>query len=215
MLNLRKLFLFFSLSEFLCFEFDINFSPSFTNFFDYQISRSNYRSKDLMKNTVRIEGWDMFSVETRNPSKNEFDPHDRATWQPGRGWPSRAIRETIESSISARWSAVRPSLSIIIRSAWCTSRIEHSLSVSLLFLHLITCISHRDFSFNPSVTKILFPWCILASNYNIGDRWESVVACRWWEQRNRIEFYERNKKKIKRVSEFRIEIFLVLGLDCN
>lgn len=68
MLNLRKLFLFFSLSEFLCFEFDINFSPSFTNFFDYQISRSNYRSKDLMKNTVRIEGWDMFS---RRDSKSK------------------------------------------------------------------------------------------------------------------------------------------------
>lgn len=26
---------------------------------------------------------------------------------------------------------------------------------------------------------------------------------------------EGNKKKIKRISEFRIEIFLALGLDCN
>lgn len=79
---------------------------------------------------------------TKIQAKTEFDPHDRATWQPGRGWPSRAIRETIESSISARWSAVRPSLSIIIRSALYASG---TFSLSLCF-PFVSAFDHVHFT---------------------------------------------------------------------
>lgn len=52
---------------------------------------------------------------------------------------------------------------------------EHSLSVSLLFLHLVTCISHRDFSFDSFCNQnFVSLMCVGFESYNIDDEWMHV-----------------------------------------